>query len=102
MECAAGTRHVALRVESRGDLAGGVVVQELVDARDDVPTGLAELPRGQRRRQWEAGRGAAAKPDVGRQADGRLDERDVVESRRTMRLRSRSGVWGWCQSCGNP
>lgn len=79
MEGAAGARHVAVRVEPRGDLAGGVIVQQLVDPRHDLRTGLAELPRGQRRRQLEAGRRATAKADMGGQPDGRLDERDVVE-----------------------
>ena len=58
MKGAPGAGHVAFGIQLRRDLPCGVVVQALIDQGDDLRTGLAQLPRGERRREMEAGRGA--------------------------------------------
>ena len=66
------------RVEDPGDLALGVLVEQLIDFGDHGRIGLAQLPGVQRERQLQAVGGAAAESDVSDERVG-PQQGDVVQ-----------------------
>ena len=75
----ARTGHIPAGVQHRRDRAVGVLIEKLVDQRDDVCAGLTKLPGVERLRQRACGRRATSKADVRGHAVGGLDQRDIVD-----------------------
>jgi hypothetical protein len=78
LERPTGAGHVALGVQQGRDVSVGVLVEELIDERDDLGAGLTPLPGVQGAGERERRGRAAPKANVRREPLRGFDERDIL------------------------